>query len=160
MVWNCLYQTKEVDYEIDLHPGSYLPDDWRSNVAPGPIQGGGKGMSEKEETAIKIVQAVAAAITFSTAAWSHSISVGRLPTQDEFEDIVAIAVLPAAETILSICDELRARGDELLEACKVALEHMHHKFSCVTVGDGTSFNNCNCEIKMVEAAITHAEGGE
>ena len=117
-------------------------------------------MSEKEETAIKIVQAVAAAITFSTAAWSHSISVGRLPTQDEFEDIVAIAVLPAAETILSICDELRARGDELLEACKVALEHMHHKFSCVTVGDGTSFNNCNCEIKMVEAAITHAEGGE
>jgi hypothetical protein len=59
-----------------------------------------------------------------------------------------------------------AEGVNLLAALKAALPRLAHKYACHSVRPASewaehgsaSFENCSCEIRIVEAAIARAEG--
>ena len=60
----------------------------------------------EEEAKTKITQAIGSAMLIVTAAWSQSITYGKMPTMDEVSDVCVGATLGAWETISEVINEL------------------------------------------------------
>lgn len=68
-------------------------------------------MTEREAKT-KITQAIAGAITIATAAWSQSVSCGKLPTNKEMSDVIVGVTLGAWETISKVFNTLPFEREE------------------------------------------------